>query len=113
MESKSIFFEKLNKPKKTILGQRLNKRKFSIVLGIMMMFSFSIKTAAQTTLVVPDSNEGSVFIGPYGNAARQLQMITMIRSLLPSSEKTFLHFLQAAGKYSYQLATKQFDHVCV
>ena len=85
MESKSIFFEKLNNPKKTILGQRLNKRKFSIVLGLMMMFSFGIKTNAQTALVIPDSNEGSAFIGPFGNAARQLQMIiddTLLTSLV-------------------------------
>ena len=42
-------------------------------------------TKAQTALVIPDSNEGSAFIGPYGNAARQLQMIiddTLLTSLV-------------------------------
>lgn len=35
----------------------------------------SINFNAQTTLVVPNSNEGSVFIGPFGNSARKLQLI--------------------------------------
>ena len=50
----------------------------------MMMAGYTT-TKAQTALVIPDSNEGSAFIGPYGNAARQLQMIiddTLLTSLV-------------------------------
>ena len=47
---------------------------------------------AQTALVIPDSNEGSAFIGPYGNAARQLQMIiddTLLTSLVGKNLTSF------------------------
>lgn len=54
--------------------RKINKRLFHSLLGMIMMF-FSINTNAQTALVVPSSNEGSAFIGPYGNAARQLQFL--------------------------------------
>ena len=39
-----------------------------------MLFG-STNTNAQTTLVIPSTNEGSAFIGPFGNAARQLQLL--------------------------------------
>ena len=50
-----------------------------------MMFGYNSTTNAQTKIVVPNTNEGSAFIGPYGNAARKLQLIiddTLLTSLV-------------------------------
>lgn len=52
------------------------KKRTKVLFAILLLFfagNYSLKS--QTTLVVPNSNEGSAFIGPYGNAARQLQLI--------------------------------------
>lgn len=59
-------------------------RIFSSAVGLLLLMGFSVNFKAQTTLVVPNTNEGSAFIGPYGNAARQLQLIiddTLLTSL--------------------------------
>lgn len=83
MNTKSTFYKKQKYAAKAILDRFPNIRKFSAVLGFMMMLSFNVN--AQTTLVVPSSNEGSAFIGPYGNAARQIQLIiddTLLTSLV-------------------------------
>ena len=63
----------------------MSKRLASALIGLVMIFGFNITAKAQTTLVVPNSNEGSAFIGPFGNAARQLQFIiddTVLTSLV-------------------------------
>lgn len=75
MKTKITFFKDRNHLTKTISKQMITKRLFSAILGLTMMFGFNISTNAQTTLLVPNSNEGSAFIGPFGNAARQLQFI--------------------------------------
>lgn len=62
-----------------------DKIKFSAIIGFAMMCAYTSTINAQTTLVVPSTNEGSAFIGPFGNAARQLQMIiddTLLTSLV-------------------------------
>lgn len=46
----------------------------ALFLGTVL-FLGSGNLKAQTQLVVPNTNEGSAFIGPYGNAARQLQLL--------------------------------------
>lgn len=69
----------------TKLYSEQTRRLFSTVIAVLMVFCSNINTNAQTTLVVPNSNEGSAFIGPFGNAARQLQFIiddTLLTSLV-------------------------------
>ena len=80
-----------------------NKTGFSTSLGILllsgMLFLGSTTSTAQTTLVVPDSNEGNAFIGPFGNAARQLQFIiddTMVTSLVGKKIKSLAFRLPAS-----------------
>ena len=61
-------------------------------------------TKAQTALVIPDSNEGSAFIGPYGNAARQLQMIiddTLLTSLVGKNLTSIYFRLPASTATSW------------
>ena len=68
------FYKKRNHSSK--ISYKSGKSKiFSAAIGFAMLFGFSMSSNAQTTLVVPSTNEGSAFIGPYGNAARQLQLI--------------------------------------
>ncbi len=81
MIKKITFYRNQNKYSKLIIRSRL----FSVLLGLVFMFYGTNNTNAQTTLVVPNSNEGSAFIGPFGNAARQLQFIiddTQLTSLV-------------------------------
>lgn len=75
MKLKITFFKNRNYVEKTISVRRLSKGILSAILGMIMMFGFSTDTKAQTTLVVPNSNEGSAFLGPFGNAGRKLQFI--------------------------------------
>lgn len=84
METKTTLFKKQDYLPKALSLRLLNKRISSVIIGFMMMAGYTT-TKAQTALVIPDSNEGSAFIGPYGNAARQLQMIiddTLLTSLV-------------------------------
>lgn len=84
METKTTLFKKQDYLPKALSLRLLNKRISSVVIGFMLMAGYTT-TKAQTALVIPDSNEGSAFIGPYGNAARQLQMIiddTLLTSLV-------------------------------
>lgn len=74
MKTKITFYKNRNHSAQTISARMMN-RIFSAILGSIMMFGLSINTSAQTTLVVPDSNEGSAFLGPFGNAGRKLQFI--------------------------------------
>lgn len=74
MKTKITFYKNQNHSAQTISARMMNKI-FSAILGSIMMFGLSINTSAQTTLVVPDSNEGSAFLGPFGNAGRKLQFI--------------------------------------
>ena len=74
MKAKITFYKNRNHSAPTI-SARMKNRIFSAILGSIMMFGLSINTSAQTTLVVPDSNEGSAFLGPFGNAGRKLQFI--------------------------------------
>ena len=75
MKTKITFCENRNYLKKIISERMITKRVFAVATGLIMLFGFNINTKAQSTLVVPNSNEGSAFIGPFGNAARQLQFI--------------------------------------
>lgn len=84
METKTTLFKKQDYLPKALSLRLLNNRISSVIIGFMMMAGYTT-TKAQTALVIPDSNEGSAFIGPYGNAARQLQMIiddTLLTSLV-------------------------------
>ncbi|KIA85933.1 T9SS type A sorting domain-containing protein [Kaistella jeonii] len=77
----------------------MNKGIVSAIMVLIMMFGYSINTNAQTTLVVPNTNEGSAFIGPYGNAARQLQFIiddTLLTSLVGKNLTTISFRLPAS-----------------
>lgn len=69
----------------TGITERLKKPMISAFVGLMLIVGSSINIKAQTTLVVPDSNEGSAFIGPFGNSARQIQLLiddTLLTSLV-------------------------------
>lgn len=84
MKTKFTFCEKRNYLVKTISERVVYKRVFSVILGLTMLFGYNTKISAQTTLVVPSSNEGSAFIGPFGNSGRQLQLLiddTLLTSL--------------------------------
>ena len=71
---------------RNLLTKSISERRFfSAVIALLMVFGFNITTSAQTTQIVPNTNEGSAFIGPFGNAARQLQFImddTLLTSLV-------------------------------
>ena len=85
MKTKITFYKNRNHFTKTFSERMITKRIFSVIIGLIMMFGFNINTKAQSTLLVPNSNEGSAFIGPFGNAARQLQFIiddSLLTSLL-------------------------------
>ncbi len=85
MKTKTTFSKNEKPAFITITTCTINKKLFSVLMGLFMMFGFCNKTNAQTILVVPSTNEGSAFIGPYGNAARQLQLLiddTMLTSLV-------------------------------
>ena len=85
MNTKTTFFKNENPLVNTISTGRFGIKIFSTLMGLIMMLSLSTKTNAQTILVVPSTNEGSAFIGPYGNAARQLQLLiddTVLTSLV-------------------------------
>lgn len=75
MKTKITFYKNRNLLTETTSNPKTYKTFISALLGLFMMFGFSINANAQTTLVVPNSNEGSAFIGPFGNASRQLQFI--------------------------------------
>lgn len=75
MKTKLTFFKTNNHSTKLFSEQLKTRRLFSAVIGVLMVFCSGINTNAQSTLIVPNSNEGSAFIGPFGNAARQLQFI--------------------------------------
>lgn len=59
----------------TRISDWMNKKKFVAVFGMLAVFVSSADLKAQSTVVIPSSNEGSAFIGPFGNAARQLQLL--------------------------------------
>lgn len=85
MKTKFTFFKILNEFTNRISVRFINSRNFAAFLGILMMFGYNSTTNAQTKIVVPNTNEGSAFIGPYGNAARKLQLIiddTLLTSLV-------------------------------
>lgn len=85
MNTKTTFCNNENFVLKIIPKWILKPGSFSAFIGLMMIFGFQFKTNAQTILVVPSTNEGSAFIGPYGNAARQLQLLiddTMLTTLV-------------------------------
>ena len=75
MKTKNTFYKNPNIFPKSHSGRKIKKRLFSALIGLIMMFGYNTTTKAQTTLVLPNSNEGSSFIGPFGNAARKLQFI--------------------------------------
>ena len=103
METKITLYKKQNYLRKVPSYGLLSKRLFSAVIGLMMMAGYTT-TKAQTTLVVPDSNEGSAFIGPYGNAARQLQMIiddTLLTSLVGKNLTSISFRLPASTSTSW------------
>ncbi len=84
----------------------MKKRIFPAIIGLIMMFGCSINMNAQTTLVVPNSNEGSAFIGPFGNAARQLQFImddTILTSLVGKNLTSISFRLPASTVESWPL----------
>ena len=67
-----------------------------------MMFGFTAN--AQTNLVVPNTNEGSAFIGPYGNAGRQLQLLiddTLLTSLVGKNLTSISFRLPASTSTSW------------
>ena len=74
MKTKITSFKNQNSAAKIYSGRILNKGIFSAFIGVIMLFG-STNTNAQTRLVIPSTNEGSAFIGPFGNAARQLQLL--------------------------------------
>jgi len=74
MKTKITSFKNQNSAAKIHSGRMLNKGIFSAFIGFIMLFG-STNANAQTVLVVPSTNEGSAFIGPFGNAARQLQLL--------------------------------------
>lgn len=95
MKSKFISFKKTHQSKAS--------RIFSAFAGLIM-FGYSINFSAQTTLIVPSSNEGSAFIGPYGNAARQLQMLiddTLLTSLVGKNLTSISFRLPASTSESW------------
>ncbi|MBF8456748.1 T9SS type A sorting domain-containing protein [Kaistella sp. G5-32] len=98
MKTKFTFFKNPNHLIKTIAIWKLNKRIIPGVMGLMMLIC-SIKTNAQTRLVVPNTDEGSAFIGPFGNAARQLQFIiddTLLTTLVGKNLTTISFRLPAS-----------------
>ncbi len=103
MATKFTFYKKPNYVRKLPSYRLLSKRMFSAIIGLMMMAAYT-GTKAQTALVVPDSNEGSAFIGPYGNAARQLQMIiddTLLSSLVGKNLTSISFRLPASTSTSW------------
>lgn len=85
MKTITTFCKSRKQRTKTISEWKFMIGIFPAIVGILMIFGFSNHTNAQTTLVVPNGNEGSAFIGPFGNAARKLQLIiddTLLTSLI-------------------------------
>lgn len=85
MKTNFTFYKNENLLFKSLFERMTNGKTFSTIIGLMMMVGFSLKINAQTTLVVPSTNEGSAFIGPFGNSARHLQLLiddTMLTSLV-------------------------------
>ena len=81
MKTKFTAYKKLNYSE-TISSNR--SRLCCAILLLTMFFGYNTTIQSQTKVVVPNSNEGSAFIGPYGNAGRQLQLIiddTLLSSL--------------------------------
>jgi len=84
MKTKTTSSQNQNPAAEIFSGRLLNKGMFSAFIGFVMLFG-STKINAQTILVIPSTNEGSAFIGPFGNAARQLQLLiddTVLTSLV-------------------------------
>ena len=52
-----------------------NQRFFTVLMCFILFLGSFSKSSAQTFLTVPDTNSGSAFIGPFGNAGRHLQLI--------------------------------------
>lgn len=77
METKITFYKNQNHSTPTIAARMMN-RIFSAALGSIMMFGLSINTKAQTTLVVPDSNEGSAFIDPSETQPENCNLLSTI-----------------------------------
>lgn len=83
MKTKTTFLTAGNRLLKIIADRKINQRVYSALIAVAM-FSYSTTATAQTTLVVP-SDATTAFIGPYGNAARQLQLLiddTLLTSLV-------------------------------
>jgi len=106
MKTKLTFCINRNHLTKTMSHWMMNKRRLSAVIGLIIMFGYSINTNAQTTLVVPNNNEGSAFIGPFGNAGRQLQFImddTLLTSLVGKNLTAISFRLPASTAESWPL----------
>lgn len=87
----------------TIPFKRISKV-VGIILTSGMIFMGSFKANAQTTLIVPNSNEGSAFIGPFGNAARKLQFLiddTLLTSLVGKKLKSISFRLPSSTAESW------------
>lgn len=84
MKTKFTLFKKRNQSK--TISKRIVKSRFSSALiGLALLSGYHSNVHAQTQLVVPNSNEGGIFIGPYASAARRLQLIiddTLLTSLV-------------------------------
>lgn len=85
METKSANC-KFHWPSLNILHESsFKKNLFTSILALFLSINFNINCNAQTTTIIPNTDEGSAFIGPFGNAARQLQFIiddSMLTSLV-------------------------------
>ena len=106
MKTKITSFKNQNSAAKIHSGRMLNKGIFSAFIGFIMLFG-STNTNAQTTLVIPSTNEGSAFIGPFGNAARQLQLLiddTVLTSLVGKNLTSISFRLPASTAASWPAA---------
>ena len=83
MKTRFTFYKNRNQVTENISAGKFNSRIFAGIIGLTMMFGFSGNSHAQTTLVVPNSNETSSFTGPIASTSRKLQFI-IDESLLTS-----------------------------
>lgn len=104
MKTKFTLFKSRNFFKIAISEKLINKRMFSAAIGLIMICG-SASTNAQTTLVTPSTDLAtSAFIGPYGNAARQLQLIiddTLLTSLVGKNLTSISFRLPASTSESW------------
>lgn len=83
MDTKFTLFKNQNHFR-NISERIVNKQVFCLAIGLMMSLGSVNNVKAQTSLVVPP-DATTAFIGPYANAARQLQLIiddTLLTSLV-------------------------------